>query len=100
MPVSAAASAREILVRLHDVMASRTPAQAKLNQVVQIIGGGTRRHDVVQADEDLAGGGGGRNRHGIGLTDPVRRCHALIARPRLLVGHRKSTPMPPDRESH
>lgn len=38
MPVSAAASAREILVRLHDVMASRTPAQAKLNQVVQIIG--------------------------------------------------------------
>lgn len=38
MPVSAAASAREILVRLHDVMASRAPAQAKLNQVVQIIG--------------------------------------------------------------
>ncbi|MFV0921993.1 phosphoenolpyruvate--protein phosphotransferase [Sphingomonas parapaucimobilis] len=38
MPVSAAASAREILVRLHDVMASRTPAQAKLNHVVQIIG--------------------------------------------------------------
>ncbi|HJO64381.1 MAG TPA: phosphoenolpyruvate--protein phosphotransferase [Sphingomonas sanguinis] len=38
MPVSAAASAREILVRLHDVMASRTPAQSKLNQVVQIIG--------------------------------------------------------------
>jgi phosphotransferase system enzyme I (PtsP) len=38
MPVSAAASAREILTRLHDVMAGRTPAQAKLNQVVQIIG--------------------------------------------------------------
>ncbi len=38
MPVSAAASAREILVRLHDVMASRTPAQAKLNSVVAIIG--------------------------------------------------------------
>jgi phosphotransferase system enzyme I (PtsP) len=38
MPVSAAASAREILVRLHDVMASRTPAQAKLNSVVQIVG--------------------------------------------------------------
>ena len=37
MPVSAAASAREILVRLHDVMASRAPAQAKLNQVVQIL---------------------------------------------------------------
>jgi phosphotransferase system enzyme I (PtsP) len=36
--VSAAASAREILTRLHDVMAGRTPAQAKLNQVVQIIG--------------------------------------------------------------
>ena len=38
MHVSAAASAREILVRLHDVMASRTPAQAKLNSVVQIVG--------------------------------------------------------------
>ena len=37
---TAAASAREILVRLHDVMAGRTPAQAKLNQVVQIIGEG------------------------------------------------------------
>ena len=34
MPVSAAASAREILARLHDVMAARRPAQAKLNQVV------------------------------------------------------------------
>jgi len=38
MPASAAASAREILTRLHDVMASRTPAQAKLNSVTQIIG--------------------------------------------------------------
>ncbi|GAA0734567.1 phosphoenolpyruvate--protein phosphotransferase [Sphingomonas japonica] len=38
MPVSAAASAREILVRLHDVMASRSAAQAKLNSVVAIIG--------------------------------------------------------------
>jgi phosphotransferase system enzyme I (PtsP) len=37
MPVSAAASAREILVNLHDVMASRQPAQAKLNSVVGII---------------------------------------------------------------
>ncbi|MDN4631574.1 phosphoenolpyruvate--protein phosphotransferase [Sphingomonas sp. PsM26] len=35
---SAAASAREILVRLHDVMASRTPAQSKLNAVVGIVG--------------------------------------------------------------
>jgi phosphotransferase system enzyme I (PtsP) len=35
---SAVASAREILVRLHDVMASRTPAQAKLNAVVGIVG--------------------------------------------------------------
>ncbi len=38
MPVSAAASAREILTRLHDVMASRNPAQSKLNAVVNIIG--------------------------------------------------------------
>jgi phosphotransferase system enzyme I (PtsP) len=35
---SAVASAREILVRLHDVMASRTQAQAKLNAVVGIVG--------------------------------------------------------------
>ncbi|MEG3087664.1 phosphoenolpyruvate--protein phosphotransferase [Sphingomonas sp. PB4P5] len=35
---SAVASAREILVRLHDVMASRTPAQSKLNAVVGIVG--------------------------------------------------------------
>lgn len=41
MPATAAASAREILVRLHDVMAARSPAQAKLNQVVQIIGEAT-----------------------------------------------------------
>ncbi len=38
MPTGAAASAREILTRLHDVMAARTNAQAKLNSVVQIIG--------------------------------------------------------------
>ncbi|SEN72646.1 PTSINtr with GAF domain, PtsP [Sphingomonas gellani] len=38
MPVSAAASAREILTRLHDVMAARSTAQAKLNSVTQIIG--------------------------------------------------------------
>ncbi len=38
MPVSAAASAREILTRLHDVMAKRLPAQSKLNAVVEIIG--------------------------------------------------------------
>ncbi|RMB54373.1 PTSINtr with GAF domain PtsP [Sphingomonas sp. PP-CE-3A-406] len=37
MPLSAAASAREILTSLHDVMASRTSAQAKLNSVVGII---------------------------------------------------------------
>ena len=37
MPVSAAASAREILTRLHDVMAARSPAQSKLNSVVGII---------------------------------------------------------------
>lgn len=38
MAVTAAASAREILVRLHDVMASRTTAQAKLDSVARIIG--------------------------------------------------------------
>ena len=37
MPTQSAASAREILTGLHDVMASRTSAQAKLNKVVQII---------------------------------------------------------------
>ncbi len=35
---AAAASAREILTRLHDVMAARSGAQAKLNRVVGIIG--------------------------------------------------------------
>jgi phosphotransferase system enzyme I (PtsP) len=38
MALTAAASAREILVRLHDVMAARTTAQAKLNHVAEIIG--------------------------------------------------------------
>jgi len=37
-PATATSAAREILTRLHDVMAARTNAQAKLNQVVQIIG--------------------------------------------------------------
>jgi phosphotransferase system, enzyme I, PtsP len=36
---TAAASAREILTKLHEVMAARTGAQAKLNQVVGIIAG-------------------------------------------------------------
>jgi phosphotransferase system enzyme I (PtsP) len=38
MPTTAASAARTILTRLHDVMAARSAAQAKLNQVVQIIG--------------------------------------------------------------
>ncbi|PZO89458.1 MAG: phosphoenolpyruvate--protein phosphotransferase [Sphingomonas sanxanigenens] len=38
MPASAASAAREILTRLHDVMAARTNPQAKLAQVVNIIG--------------------------------------------------------------
>jgi phosphotransferase system enzyme I (PtsP) len=37
MPTASAASAREILTGLHDVMASRMGAQAKLNKVVKII---------------------------------------------------------------
>jgi len=37
-PSSAAQSARTILTRLHEVMAARTNAQSKLNQVVGIIG--------------------------------------------------------------
>src|SRR3546814_9600974 len=37
-PTTAAQSARTILTRLHEVMASRTGAQGKLNQVVGIIG--------------------------------------------------------------
>lgn len=38
MPSSPAAAARQILVRLQEVMAARTSAQAKLNKVVEIIG--------------------------------------------------------------
>jgi phosphotransferase system enzyme I (PtsP) len=37
MPTASVSSAREILTGLHDVMASRASAQAKLNKVVQII---------------------------------------------------------------
>jgi len=37
-PATATSAAREILTRLHDVMAARSAAQSKLNQVVQIIG--------------------------------------------------------------
>ena len=37
MPVSTAASARQILTGLHEVMASRAAAQSKLNRVVKII---------------------------------------------------------------
>jgi hypothetical protein len=37
MPTASATSAREILTGLHDVMASRSSAQAKLNKVVHII---------------------------------------------------------------
>ena len=40
MPSSAVASARKILTSLHDVMASRNHAQAKLNHVVEVIGEG------------------------------------------------------------
>ena len=38
MSASAASASRIILTRLHDVMASRAHAQAKLNQVVEVIG--------------------------------------------------------------
>jgi len=37
---SAVSAARTILTRLHDVMASRSHVQAKLNTVVEVIGGG------------------------------------------------------------
>jgi phosphotransferase system, enzyme I, PtsP len=40
MVLTAAAAAREILVRLHDVMAARTSAQAKLNAVTEIVADG------------------------------------------------------------
>lgn len=39
-PASAVSAARTILTRLHDVMASRSNAQAKLNTVVDVIGEG------------------------------------------------------------
>ena len=38
MPDTPASAARQILIRLHEVMASRTGAQAKLNKVAEIIG--------------------------------------------------------------
>ena len=41
MPTTSAASAREILTGLHEVMASKASAQAKLNKVVKIIADAT-----------------------------------------------------------
>lgn len=38
MPSTPAAAARQILIRLQEVMASRTSAQGKLNKVVEVIG--------------------------------------------------------------
>ncbi len=38
MPISATVAARDILTRLHEVMASRASAQAKLNKVTNIVG--------------------------------------------------------------
>ena len=38
--IAAVTAARTILTRLHDVMASRSNAQAKLNTVVEVIGAG------------------------------------------------------------
>jgi phosphotransferase system enzyme I (PtsP) len=40
--LDAIAAARTILTRLHEVMASRNAAQAKLNTVVDVIGGRPR----------------------------------------------------------
>ena len=40
MSFNAVAASRTILTRLHDVMASRSAAQAKLNTVVEVIGAG------------------------------------------------------------
>src|SRR6476620_4114341 len=42
MPLSAAASAREILTGLHDIMGARGSAQAKLDKVVDLIAGKMR----------------------------------------------------------
>ena len=56
MPLTAAASAREILTGLHDVMASRSNAQTKLNKVVLNIGAGEAASDgkkITQAVNDL-----------------------------------------------
>lgn len=44
MPTTAASASREILTRLHEVMASRSNAQAKLNKVTDIVG------DVLQSE--------------------------------------------------
>src|SRR4029450_330571 len=43
MPLTAATSAREILTGLHDVMAKRGSAQAKLDRVVDLIAEGMER---------------------------------------------------------
>ena len=47
MTSSAASAARTILTRLHEVMASRSHAQAKLNTVVEVIGESLNSGDGV-----------------------------------------------------
>ena len=47
MLATAAASSRKILLSLHDVMASRNNAQAKLNTVVDVIGKGLNDYDRI-----------------------------------------------------
>ena len=67
---SATAAARTILTRLHEVMASRLHAQAKLNQVVEIIGD-SLDSEVSSERSDLAVDALVRAMHNAGLL-PVQ----------------------------
>ena len=52
-----------------------------LHHLVQLgLRAGARRHHLLQADEDLAGGGGGRTGHGKSLTDAWLSFQALSSR--------------------
>ena len=49
MPTASASSSREILTGLHNVMASKLGAQAKLNKVVKIIAGACASTGIIYA---------------------------------------------------
>src|SRR5437763_791134 len=99
MPLTAAASAREILVRLHDVMAARSSAQAKLDAVARI----EARQTVAMVLSELIAKAGLMDQRGDAATRPQSTAatrleglkldegmaigHAVYHQPRITIEH-------------